>query len=539
MPGMTDTDDKPVPSCAVKMTKSKQCGRPVHLAPDHDKQPVCLMHSKDPAKSNTQFQAEFERILAEVKGDGAVADFFGFVFPASNHKGKTFAPACNFVETIFTQLANFRGCTFAQRASFRGSKFTQGVDFRGAIFAQSASFQKATFDQDASFMGSAFTQDADFCFAAFNQDANFYRSTFNENVEFNGARFKNRAHFLGSKFTQCAHFKGAKFVQDAVFTRSTFGKEAGFDGATFLRGAEFRGARVFGSAKFRKTRFRHDVTEEYGLNFSDVQVEHPEQVEFYQTDLGQALFYNTDVSQVNFTLVTWRERGRKSWVQRWSLLRWVARRRTSRFCVFEEAVDLDRSETMRPLKGSADERNYGLIAEIYQQLKGNYDAKGDYWIAGHFHFGEMEMKRLHCRWRIRPLRWLSHHFSLVALYKYASAYGESYTLPLVWLTAVLMFFALMYPLTGLELSLPSGGGLIGYWNWSEFFQTHLLEHPSGWWGMLLHSLMTSLSVAGFQRELRYSPSYPWGRLMGLLEISLTTTLGALFALAIRRQFKRS
>jgi hypothetical protein len=51
--------------------------------------------------------------------------------------------------------------------------------------------------------------------------------------------------------------------------------------------------------------------------------------------------------------------------------------------------------------------------------------------------------------------------------------------------------------------------------------------------------MTSLSVAGFQRELRYLPGYPWGRLLALVEVLLTTTLSGLFALAIRRQFKRS
>ena len=56
--------------------------------------------------------------------------------------------------------------------------------------------------------------------------------------------------------------------------------------------------------------------------------------------------------------------------------------------------------------------------------------------------------------------------------------------------------------------------------------------------MMLHSLMTSLSVAGFQRELRYVPSYPWGRMVALFELLLTTTLGGLFLLAIRRQFKR-
>jgi len=35
-----------------------------------------------------------------------------------------------------------------------------------------------------------------------------------------------------------------------------------------------------------------------------------------------------------------------------------------------------------------------------------------------------------------------------------------------------------------------------------------------------------------------SSSYPWGRALALLEFLLTSTLIALFLLAVRRQFKR-
>jgi hypothetical protein len=50
--------------------------------------------------------------------------------------------------------------------------------------------------------------------------------------------------------------------------------------------------------------------------------------------------------------------------------------------------------------------------------------------------------------------------------------------------------------------------------------------------------MTALSVAGFQKELIYQPAYPWGRALALLELLLTSTLIALFLLALRRQFRR-
>ena len=315
---------------------------------------------------------------------------------------------------------------------------------------------------------------------------------------------------------------------------------------------------------FRETPFRHDVSGKPGLDFDDVKIEHPEQVEFYKTDLGQALFYNTDVSKIDFTLVEWRDRGRisrhrrrrrvlkwsrlfvlwrkASFQQRKEMILWARKKPSdARFCIFDETVDLVRARDLEPPKGSPDERNCSLIAETYQQLKRNYDAKGDYWTAGHWHYGEMEMKRLRSRFRWQWLRWLSRHFKLAALYKYASAYGESYTMPLLGLVFFVAAFAFAYPIPGLEFNPPPGAssGWLGYLDWTTFFRTHPAERPSGFWGMILHSLMTSLSVAGFQRELRYAPSYPWGRMLALLELLLTTTLGGLLLLAIRRQFKRS
>ncbi len=50
--------------------------------------------------------------------------------------------------------------------------------------------------------------------------------------------------------------------------------------------------------------------------------------------------------------------------------------------------------------------------------------------------------------------------------------------------------------------------------------------------------MTALYVAAFQKDFVYEPSYPWGRVLALLEVVLTSTLIALFLLAVRRQFRR-
>jgi hypothetical protein len=50
---------------------------------------------------------------------------------------------------------------------------------------------------------------------------------------------------------------------------------------------------------------------------------------------------------------------------------------------------------------------------------------------------------------------------------------------------------------------------------------------------------TTLAVASLQREAAYyEPAYGPGRFLGILELALTSTLAALFILAVRRQFKR-
>jgi uncharacterized protein YjbI with pentapeptide repeats len=435
------------------------------------------MHSEDLGKDLTAFQLEFERILAEAEENRAVADFQGFVFTRPILAEREYRPACSFHFAKFTLPIDFSRATFTQAADFRDTNFTQSADFNGATFTQGANFNGATFTRGASFCGAKFTQNVDFSEAVFEQDAFF---CFREGIDLSWAQFS----------------------------------EAAF---------------------FRNTEFRHGLSRSVGLDFSNVTLEHPEKVEFYDVDLGQAVFVNTDVSRVDFALVHWRKRG------------------NGRYCLFEEDVEMVGAVAKLTNGGDGN----ALIAETYQQLKRNYDAKGNYWLAGHFHYGEMEMLRLHSERNWAPLRWLERNLGLTALYKYASAYGESMTRPLAWLAViVLVVFPLLYPATaGLEVN-PGvheqglTGWRVNYWNAKEYFDEHPDEiHLPEWIGratahhaaapLLMHSAMASISVAGFQKELRYAPSYLWGRALALLELLLTTTVGGLFLLAVRRQYKRS
>jgi hypothetical protein len=539
--------------CSVTMLGDKPCGRPVYPAPEHDEKQVCLMHSNDPEKSCQEFLAEFEQTLVNAEKGEDAADFAYFVFPCSDFRGKKFTPCCSFIDATFRERADFAHAIFKEGAEFYESEFKHGADFSHARFGRETVFLHSKFDGDTSFTLASFCQDAMFMSAKFNGKVAFSQGMFAGNALFGGARFAENANFHLARFAQRTDFKGARFSRLALFS-----------------GAEFAGP-----ADFHEARFRHDLTDRPGLDFTYVKLAHPEMVQFYRTDLGQALFHHTDISKVDFALVEWRDRRRiERYRWRRSLLRarlalglWTrpsfgrlkaglmrirSLRGSARMCLFEEDVNPFGAYSLDLYPRGPDPRNYSLIAESYQQLKRNYDGKGDYWTAGHWHYGEMEMNRLHNRWHNRWLCWLSQHFGLAALYRHASAYGESYVRPLVWLAAVMFVFAMAYPLlgwpmtTGLELNLPDPAcakgcalNYLNYWNYQAFFNAHPAENPTGWGGMLMHSAMTSLSVAGFQRELRYMPSYPWGRLAALVEMLLTTTLGGLFALAIRRRFKRS
>jgi hypothetical protein len=145
------------------------------------------------------------------------------------------------------------------------------------------------------------------------------------------------------------------------------------------------------------------------------------------------------------------------------------------------------------------------------------------------------------------------HVGLAGLYRYASEYGESYGRPIQWLAVVVLFFMLLYPLFGLRPTanagrkeIPAYRSLLGDAEVAELSYRNFVRygslHPGGerinLYVLLGHSLMTSFGVAAFQRDLVFEPSYPWGRALSWSEVALTSTLIALFLLAVRRQFRR-
>jgi hypothetical protein len=248
---------------------------------------------------------------------------------------------------------------------------------------------------------------------------------------------------------------------------------------------------------------------------------------------------------------------------------------------FEEVVDLGKSSGDAAAapevtigfggalnENNAGDRNYLLIAQLYQQLQKNYDDHGDYWTAGDFHYGDMEMKRLATRRHNAILRALHRRVGLVALYRYASQYGESYDRPAVLLMAIILFFTFLYAAVGLQhpsvaeqaaeipaakvpttpkpataaAARPAGMTVttrtteVSYWNaCPNCGRSRIVTAQLR---LLGNSLMTALSVSAFDKDLVYKPSYPWGRVLALIQVLITSALLALFLLALNRQFRR-
>jgi hypothetical protein len=493
--------------CPVTMHLARRCGRPIYQArAGADEKPVCLMHSRDPNKSDAQFQCEFERILAEA-GEGD-ADFTGFVLPSSNYRSRCFAARCIFAGATFAQDADFIGAKFAQDANFSSATFAQAADFIGAKFAQDADFWGATFAQAANFRSATFTQDLNFSYAKFAQDARFW---------------------------------GAMFARHADFIEATFTQDANFSLATFAGAVDFRHAAFLDRVEFRETRFREDGGLLPGPIFGLARFEKPERVTFYQCFLGQALFHNCDVSRFAFSDVEWRQDPRSVPIK-------LLEERIVSQALKERTVSLaaDHASSLKAPANSADEGNYRLIAETYHQLKTNYDAKGDPWTAGEFHCGEMEMLRQTSRFKRPWARWLHQSFGLTALYKYASHYGLSLWRPVIWLAVVLLLCMLAYPLRfaglrpapGKAPAAASAGQAapapLSYLNFER--ERGTFTGLVQLWG---HSLMTALGVASLQKDFAYyEPEHGWGRVLALFELVLTSTLLALFLLSVRRRFKR-
>ena len=259
----------------------------------------------------------------------------------------------------------------------------------------------ATFTQDADFRRPCSRRVRTSSALTFKQAGGLNQATFEQAADFESPHSRTtQAFFIGDQLRGATPTSPGHVRRRPTSSGAPRLNRAPTSSRPSSRGtADFSAATFKDRAEFRETIFREDASAEPGPIFSLARFEKPELVLFYKTYLGQALFHNCDVSRCRLLRRALAEASQQQEDG-------AGGRRGTRF-------DPVNTEALRTKEGEPDERNYGLIAELYQQLKKNYDDRKDYWTAGDFHYGEMEMKRLRrppnrlSRWIAKDCNWLA------------------------------------------------------------------------------------------------------------------------------------
>lgn len=525
-------------TCPIEMSDHLPCGRSIHVAPAGcDKQPVCLMHSRDPSRPQDEFKREVQAILAGESNHHRPKDLYDFrevAFLVADFRGATFAKKTDFFEATFTRAANFSGATFIEEADFSYTTFTKKAHFRGAKFAKNADFSRAIFTEGAIFGQARFTMTADFCGVTFTENVTFHEATFGRATNFDEATFTKVAYFYGAIFNEDISFHNATFTQGANFSQATFTQGASFVWAIFTEAANFRRASFilassFLGATFSDAAFFDDAAfgpRESALtmgaetpataDFRDVRFLKPELVRFLRTN-GQATagvrarFVNCHVEGVQFDAVQWYQSDGRM--------------------VLQDELDL--------VAGAPSMRTHEEVAIAYRRLIINFEKARSYDLAEDCTIGEFEMKRRDPRRfifakRLEPLydrfprlrRWIGEQVSVVGLYRLASVYGTSYHRALAVLGFLLLGFALVFAtIIGIH-PLPLNPSAI-----STCGQSNAVE-------ALCSGLLHAIEVATLQRELLYKPDSSFGRIVEVFEQVIIAGQAALLLFALRRRFRR-
>jgi uncharacterized protein YjbI with pentapeptide repeats len=284
--------------------------------------------------------------------------------------------------------------TLPEDVSFRGAEFGGDVNFSGTVFKGKAVFSEAVFRGEANFSRASFEKDADFGHAHFN-DAHFYDTVFVETATFTRTTFDGTANFAMARFEKSACFDEAVFQGRAYYYHCTFEQGASFDTALFRSLAVFAG-----------TEKRDLFQNGYMTSFVSVLFEIPARVYFDHADLSHSTFTRTDLRGVRLRRINWARIGR-------------------RLVLYDEvlAASVNRKD------------EFALVEELYTSLKQHWEQEKNYEIAGHFHFGEKEMRRRSRPFVRDPVLWFYWAFS---------GYGEDADRAFRWLVALWLGFGICF-----------------------------------------------------------------------------------------------
>ncbi|MCG3773789.1 MAG: hypothetical protein JW395_0603 [Nitrospira sp.] len=446
---------------------------------------------------------------------------------------------------MFLKGATFERSTFNESAEFSEAVFEETANFSFVRFATEARFGECQFPQETQFKSVVFEGMAEFDSAVFHGNANFSEAKFLHSVLYSGVIFKKGTSFEDVQFTEGAGFDGSCFEAEALFNRSRFLGGAAFRRVEFVGPALYLGTKfISGPADFGGTHFLGD-TDFTSAEFVD-SPSFNQGIQFH----GRVTFDETKFHRgANLTPAEFKGHisfKNAHFLSEIPVLPWEALRVSVDFSgsilpsgplgglpvsalfllrqfgmVHEEWVAKENSEL----------KDYRAAEGAYAELRSRLDERNHYVDAGRFGNRELEMRRLAY---LKSKKYFSlrrlwgelraNLLSLEALYCQIASYGGSWRKPLFALLLLLAIWPFLYAWSGVDLGKgqyslePIGNGLS-------------LEPYANLIGF-------SLRNAALLSDPEKVVLNPGSQVLAVLIRIISPFLALLFALAVRRRFRR-
>lgn len=275
--------------------------------------------------------------------------------------------------------------------------------------------------------------------AVFEDTAVFTRISFTDKVDFSKAVFNGKAHFENARFASITNFRNC-----------TFNNTVDFSGVRFDFGVDFNASKLK-YAIFEMTEFNNFNTDvgRFGKqfhNFADFTHSQLQNAEFRDVCLTSSRFNNCiGLDTCRFYHVRWREKHDNAIIERF--IEWTG---WGRWTLLDEKIARNPHITILNSSRSSLE----ATETTYRELKVNYESHKNYPDAGHFHYGEMEMRRLAKVPGSLQIASVWALFSLIGWYWLISGYGERAWRSIAAFAVVIFMAAQFYSAQGFIVKEP-------------------------------------------------------------------------------------
>ena len=378
-----------------------------------------------------------------------------------------------FENEVFKGTNRFFDCIFYENVSFRSAVFKGETWFSGAIFQKYAIFDLAIFEKKVFYTASHFQDLANFVGTKFLDEVSFHNVSFSTYLTFSGVKFVKSTDFTQLNLQSAnVRFIECYFSGNTIFRYGWKGKEI----VPALAGAKL-------------------------IEFLMCEIDPSKPPIFRNVDMSHVYFYDTRLSNVEFTNVIWPK--------------------ISDLFGFKRLAIYNEIETLERLKS---EKDKGKIKEIksifihqeriYRDLKSNYENDRDWVRAGDFHYGEKEMRRMN------PDTNFIFRFFLT-IYWILSGYGERYLRPIFWTFFLLLICTLGYLYFGIA---PNG----------IKNQVLQISKINDW----VNAALYGLQVITLQKPIDLQPISLLSKIIKVFQSIFGPIILGFFALAIRQRMRR-